>query len=465
MQSMSFSTVSVAGLGKLGAVMAAVLADKGFTVVGVDLNPAAVDAINRGLAPVQEPMLTEYVSRNRERLSATGDIEAAVRESSVTFLIVPTPSGADGTFRLDYVLEVCRGVGRALRTKDSYHLVVVSSTVMPGHTENEVLPLLEEISGKKCGVDFGLCYNPEFIALGSVIRDMLNPDMLLIGESDQKAGDLLESIYRRVCDNQPPAARMSFVNAELTKISVNTYVTTKISYANMLAAVCEQVPGADVDVVTGAVGLDSRIGRKYLKGALSYGGPCFPRDNVAFAAMARRVGAEAVLAEATHKTNRLHTERLGEFVLNLLDGEATVGVLGLSYKPGTGVVEESPGIALARYLTERSVPVAVYDPLALPSAKGELGDSVHYGASAAEVIDRAKVVLVMTAWDEFRALTPEDFTRHGGRLILIDCWRLYQGKGFDATCTYLTLGSGNRPVRTGLAASTAANSAQEHAAG
>jgi UDPglucose 6-dehydrogenase len=462
---MSISKVAVAGLGKLGAVMAAVLADKGFTVIGVDLNPTAVDAVNRGVAPVQEPMLDDYVRRNRERLSATGDIESAVRESSATFIIVPTPSGPDGTFRLDYVLEVCRGIGRALRAKDEYHLVVVSSTVMPGHTENEVLPLLEEISGKKCGVDFGLCYNPEFIALGSVIRDMLNPDMLLIGESDQRAGDLLESIYRRVCDNKPAAARMSFVNAELTKISVNTFVTTKISYANMLAAVCEQIPGADVDVVTGAVGLDSRIGRKYLKGALSYGGPCFPRDNVAFAAMARKVGAEAVLAEATHKTNRLHTERLGEFVLNLLDGERTVGILGLSYKPGTGVVEESPGIALARYLAGSGVPVHVFDPLALPAAKGELGSAATYAASAAELIASSSVILVMTAWEEFRKLEPADFVRPGGRAILVDCWRLYQGRGFESVCTYLTLGAGNRPARAGMAARSGTDAAREHASG
>jgi len=445
--------------------MAAVLADKGFTVVGVDLNPAAVDAINRGEAPVQEPMLGEYVARNRERLIATGDLESAVLESDATFIIVPTPSGADGTFRLDYVLEVCRGIGRALRKKDGYHLVVVSSTVMPGHTENEVLPLLEELSGKKCGVEFGLCYNPEFIALGSVIRDMLNPDMLLIGESDQKAGDLLETMYRRVCDNEPRPARMSFVNAELTKISVNTYVTTKISYANMLAAVCERLPGADVDVVTGAVGLDSRIGRKYLKGALSYGGPCFPRDNVAFAAMARKVGAEAVLAEATHRTNRMHTERLGEFVMNLLDGERSVGILGLSYKPGTGVVEESPGIALARFLTGRGVTVAVYDPLALPPAKAELGASVHYGASTEDVISRSRVILVMTAWDEFRALQATDFARASGRPIVIDPWRLYQGRGFDAVCTYLTLGAGNRAASGGLSAPGAFDAAREHAAG
>ncbi|MEP7362294.1 MAG: nucleotide sugar dehydrogenase [Acidobacteriota bacterium] len=440
--------LSVVGLGKLGAVMAAVMADKGFSVVGVDLNPATVQAVNDGLAPVQEPLLDDYIRRNRSRLTATTDIEAAVRETDATFIIVPTPSGPEGTFLVDYVLNACRGIARALRAKNTYHLVIVSSTVMPGQTGGSVLPLLEELSGKRCGVEFGLCYNPEFIALGSVVRDMLKPDMLLIGESDSKAGDLLESIYRRVCETNPPAARMNFVNAELSKLSVNTYVTTKISYANMLAAVCEQLPGADVDVVTSAIGLDSRIGVKYLKGALSYGGPCFPRDNIAFSALARKLGAEATLAEATHATNRRHTERLGELVVDLLDGAGSVAILGLSYKPGTAVVEESAGVALATYLAERSVPVTVYDPQAIPNARAELGDSVVYAGSVPAAIDGASVVLVLTAWDEFRALRPADFERPNGRVILVDCWRLFKDKGFDDVCTYLILGSGSSRTRT-----------------
>jgi UDPglucose 6-dehydrogenase len=444
--------LSVVGLGKLGSVMAAVMADAGYSVVGVDVQPSTVQAVNQGLTPVQEPLLDEYFQRNRIRLTATTDVEAAVLQTSATFIIVPTPSGPDGTFLINYVLDVCRGVARALRSKTSYHLVVVSSTVMPGQTGGAILPLLEELSGKRCGVDFGLCYNPEFIALGSVVRDMLAPDILLIGESDTRAGDLLESIYRQICQNNPPAARMNFVNAELAKLSVNTYVTTKISYANMLASVCERLPGADVDVVTAAIGLDSRIGAKYLKGAVSYGGPCFPRDNVAFSALARRLGADASLAQATHATNRRHTERLGELVLDLLDGAGTAAILGLSYKPCTAVVEESAGIALAHYLAARSVPVTVYDPQAIANARLILGDSVVYASSAAAAIATSSVVLVLTAWDEFRALRPADFARSNGRVILVDCWRLFKGKGFEDICTYLTLGSGSARSARGRAA-------------
>src|SRR5207248_1487779 len=218
--------------------------------------------------------------------------------------IVPTPSEADGGFSLKYAISAAETIGAGLKQKSDFHLVVLTSTVMPGATGGEFLPALEKYSGKKCGEGFGLCYNPEFIALGSVIHDMLNPDFILIGESDPRSGEILEHLQLGVCDNVPLVSRMNFVNAELSKLAVNTFITTKISYANMLAQVCETLPGADVDVVTSAIGCDTRIGQKYLKGALGYGGPCFPRDNLAFAALAGHNGVPALLAEATHDLNR-----------------------------------------------------------------------------------------------------------------------------------------------------------------
>src|SRR5512141_3160803 len=307
--------ISIVGLGKLGSPMAAVMVHKGHSVVGVDVNPAYVAAIQEGRAPVNEPDLAAMIAANRERLSATADYRAAVLATDATFIMVPTPSESGGGFSMKYVLSAAEQIGAALRTKASWHLVVLSSTVMPGSTGGTLLPALEAHSGKNCGVDFGLCYNPEFIALGSVIRDMLNPDMILIGESDPRSGELLEELYKGVCDSNPRIQRMNYVNAELTKLSVNTFVTTKISYANMLAQVCERLPGADADVVTVAIGCDTRIGQKYLRGALGYGGPCFPRDNVAFSALARANGVPALLAEATDQMNRRQIPRVVETIL------------------------------------------------------------------------------------------------------------------------------------------------------
>jgi UDPglucose 6-dehydrogenase len=434
--------ISVVGLGKLGAVFAAVAADAGFQTIGADVSEPSVAALNEGRAPVEETGLQSLIDGCRERLSATTDIEAAVQATEVTFIIVPTPSGTDGLFELKHVLPACTAVGRAIRDKAGYHLVVVSSTVVPGSMNKWVVPALEAESGKTCGADFGVCYNPEFIALGSVIRDMHNPDMLLIGESDSRAGDLLEAFYQRVCRNQPAVRRMNFVNAEITKISVNTFVTTKISYANMLAEVCEHLPGADVEVVTGALGMDTRIGGKYLKGALGYGGPCFPRDNVAFASLARALGVRANLAEATDEVNRRQAPRLGELVCRFLPPGGIAALLGLAYKPGTNIAEESQGVALAKYLASAGAGVCVYDPAAMTNARGMLKDSVTYAGSFEECIRSADVIVLVTPWPEFRQLTPERFAGRARRPVIVDCWRMWRNSGLEEVADYVLIGSG-----------------------
>ena len=423
--------------------MLAVMAHKGHTVVGVDLNPNFVSAINEGNAPVPEPGLQQMIAANRSRISATSNYEQAVLATGVTFIMVPTPSGPDGRFSLNYVMSAAKEVGAALRKKSDWHLVVLSSTVMPGSTGGTLLPAIEKFSGKKADEDFGLCYNPEFIALGSVIHDMLNPDMILIGESDSRSGALLQELYTDVCESSPRINRMNYVNAELTKLSVNTFVTTKISYANMLAQVCETLPGADVDVVTAAIGCDTRIGQKYLKGALGYGGPCFPRDNVAFAALARGNGAPALLAEATDATNRRQVPRLSDLIQARLPKGGAVGILGLSYKPDTDVIVESQGVALAQQLLQIGVRVAVFDPAAMDNARQQLHGDVIFAASAAECARHADVLAITTPWPEFKQLSPKDLKSDHGMPVVLDCWRILPRERFEGFADYLMLGYGS----------------------
>jgi UDPglucose 6-dehydrogenase len=440
--------ISVVGLGKLGAVLAAVMADRGHDVVGVDVNPAAVAALNEGRASVREPGLDQMIARNAGRLSATSDFASAIGRTDITFVVVPTPSGPDATFSLQYVLNCAESIGRALAAKTSYHLVVISSTVMPGSTGGEVLPLLERVSGRRCGVDFGLCYNPEFIALGSVIRDMSTPDMILIGESDERAGRMLEDLYGTVCPNHPPVARMNFVNAELTKISVNTFVTTKISYANMLAEICEQVPGADAEVVSGAIGLDTRIGRKYLKGAFGYGGPCFPRDNKAFARFAENHSVDATLAKATDQVNQRQVQRLADRVLSILGDDEFVGILGMSYKPDTEVIEESQGLMLAQALVAAGCRVVVYDPAAMENARVALPASVLFAPSMEACAAEADVLVIATPWNQFKALQPAHLlsrrrSKNGGRPAIMDWWRMLRAADFENVADYVACGLGS----------------------
>jgi UDPglucose 6-dehydrogenase len=442
--------ISVVGLGKLGAPLAAVLASKGFPITGTDLNAAFVDELNVGNAPVDEPGLQELIDANRERLRATTDCAAAVAESDVTFVIVPTPSDAGGRFSNEYVVNAMTTVGEGIRRKQGYHVVAITSTVMPGSTGGEILQALERHSGRRVGDSLGLCYNPEFIALGTVIRDMLKPDMILIGESDERAGDVLERIYSQSCDNEPVIRRMNFVNAELTKISVNTFVTTKISYANMLADICDRIPGADVDVVTHAVGADSRIGTKYLRGAIGYGGPCFPRDNVAFGALARGLGARAELAEATDSLNGYQVERILGAIKTRAVGKATIGVLGLAYKPHTCVVERSQGVDLVARLLDQGHPVIAYDPKALATAQAMLQRPFDSAESAEECVRSASVVVVMTPWAEFRSIPSAAFVR-SPRMTVIDCWRLLPREDVEPVADLVYLGHGLMKPASALA--------------
>jgi len=434
--------ISVVGLGKLGSPLAALLAAKGHEVTGVDVNPTLRAALNRREAPVEEPGLQDLIDRGGHRLRATDDCETAVAETDATFIIVPTPSDADGRFSNRFVLEAVRAIGQGLRRKASYHLVVITSTLMPGSMDSEVAHTLEQASGRTVGDRLGLCYNPEFIALGSVVRDMLRPDFLLIGESDLNAGNRLETIYQSVCENQPAVRRMNFVNAELTKISVNTFVTTKISYANMLADICGRLPGADVDVVTTAIGSDSRIGAKYLRGAVGYGGPCFPRDNVAFTALARGLGAKADIAEATDRINRYQIDRLVDLVEAHLPHGGRVGILGLSYKPDTAVIEESQPVQLAARLAKRGHAVGIYDPQAMPAALSMLGGAVEAASSAADCARAADLLVITTPWPEFRDLSPDCLKRDGGPVTVIDLWRLLPVAAFATVARFVYTGRG-----------------------
>ena len=413
---------SIIGLGKLGASMAAAIASRGLNVVGVDISKNTIDAVNNGRAPVQETNLGEMIAANKDRIRATLSHEEAVINSDLSFVIVPTPSDERGAFSLQYAAWAFREIGKALAKKDSYHTVVLTSTVLPGSMRYGLLPILEKESGKKCGPDFGLCYSPEFIALGSIIHDFLNPDFTLVGEFDEQTGHILEESYSQILENSPPCMRMSLENAELTKISLNTFVTTKITFANTLAELCERIPGGDIDVVTNALGYDRRIGHNYLKGGLGYGGPCFPRDNVALGFIARAIAGPVELAETTDQKNRAFPAKIVQRLREIIPSGATVAVLGLAYKPFSHVIEESQSILLAKALSQAGARVICYDPMANDEARSELAYYALILDTLEDCLDQADFVLVTTPDPIFAALKADDFSNKP--VTVVDYWRI-----------------------------------------
>jgi len=401
----AIESISVFGLGKLGACMAATFAQRGFPVVGIDVDPEKVQRINEGQAPVEEPLLAQTITAGHSRLRAATDAREAVA-TDVSFFIPPSPSLPDGSFSNEYLLRAMQSAAQAVRQAGKKgHLFVCSSTTTPGAMDSVLIPMLEKETGWICGQDFGVCYNPEFIALGNVINGLLEPDMVLIGESDAKSGEALERLYKKYNRNTPRIARMSIISAELTKISVNSFITMKISFTNQLRLIAETLPKADIHTILDAIGSDSRIGKKYLRAGLSFGGPCFPRDNRLLAYTAARLGLTAPLAEATDKVNEATKQSLLETVNRLTKPGDTVAVLGLAYKPDTWIVEESAGLHLAQHLQRHGRKVLVHDYAAAPSNSPSLYEFQVLG-NPESLKDHAevKVAVLCCPWPQYSSL-------------------------------------------------------------
>jgi UDPglucose 6-dehydrogenase len=417
----------VVGCGKLGAPLIACLANVGHKVTGIDLNKDLIHNLNAGIVTWNEPGLEDLISKNIGNIHFETTYEGAFVDSDATFVIVPTPSVNSGEFSNKFVLEAVTSIGKELsKSIAKEHLVVIVSTVMPGSTQGEIKDVLLAAVGNS-SMNLQICYSPEFIALGTVIKNMQYPDMILIGEEDVWAGDVLTDISLSIVKNEPVVMRLSLVEAEISKIAINSFVTTKISFSNQISEICESTPGASAKKVLEAIGSDSRIGSSYLSAGTGYGGPCFPRDNRAFRTYANTIGVKADLAIATDVINVRQDQRIIRLVESKLAPGSRLLVVGLSYKPDTDVTEESPAVAfigkaqqagfLVDALDEHVTfinsprPIEIYTP-------DKLSDRDYSGA-----------ILFVPSKNYLDI--PRSF---GSQTILIDLWGLWEGLlNFDYT--------------------------------
>lgn len=446
-------TISVVGLGKLGLGLALGFASGGYRTIGVDINDANVRLLNRRRTPIVEPQYQELLEEVGERFEATLDHGRAIRESDVTFILTATPSDRAGRFSSRDVEAAARALGLALgESRKPHHLFVVSSTLVPGTTEARIIPVIEAASGRRLHDGFSVCYDPDFVALGSVVRDFTHPELVVIGESQPGVGEPIEAIHRRICRNTPVVSRMPIVSAELAKVSLNAYITLKITFANTIANLCEAIPGADVDAVTRAIGVDRRISPHYFKGGLAFGGTCFPRDTYGFRAVCREHGEDASLIEAVAALNDRQNERLADVTLAHASAEAPVAVLGLAFKPSTPVIEASPAVALVDALLAAGREVRVYDVLALDAARARYGARVSYAASAANALEGAATA-VLTLGERALREAVEHWTPPR-EAVVIDCWRVLEASRLHANVTQVALGRyrPSRQATTALAA-------------
>ncbi|MCL7475790.1 MAG: UDP-glucose/GDP-mannose dehydrogenase family protein [ANME-2 cluster archaeon] len=410
--------VSVIGSGYVGTVTAACFAELGHNVVCIDIDPEKVDMINRGEPPIYEDGLEELLAKHAGKtLRATAEYDDAMSSTDISFICVGTPSDDEGNIDLSIVRAASKSLGIALAKKDGYHVVVVKSTVVPQTTENVVVPLIESVSGKKAGVDFGAAMNPEFLREGKAVYDFMHPDKIVVGAIDRRSDDAVSALYAGL---EREITHVDPGTAEMIKYVNNSFLATKISFSNEIGNICKKL---DINTyqVMDAVGKDFRISPYFLNSGAGFGGSCFPKDVKALIGKAREQGYEPVLLNSVIKVNELQPLKMVDLLesrLGDLNG-LTIAVLGLAFKNDTDDIRESRSIPVIKALLDRGAVVTAYDPMAADTMK-QLFDNtiVHYCDSAAQALEGAHGCLVMTEWDEFRSLCREFLTMK--RPLVID---------------------------------------------
>ena len=417
--------IAVIGTGYVGLVTGACFAEFGIQVTCVDNDADKIRRLDSGEIPIFEPGLEEIVRRNVQsgRLSFTTDARSAVENSLVIFIAVATPPRPDGSTDLSYVDEVATTIGESLT---GYKVVVTKSTV-PVKTAERVKQTIHDamrragVEGVRCSV----ASNPEFLREGSAVEDFMRPDRVVIGAEDPEAVAILRDLYAPLNLIEVPIVVTSVATAELIKYAANAFLATKVSFINEIANLCEKV-GADVHDVSRGMGLDGRIGRKFLHPGPGYGGSCFPKDTLSLVSFSQEFGVEQRIVSAVVEANRAQRQRMVEKVEEMvgeLEGK-TLGVLGLSFKPNTDDVRDSPALDVIRGLQARGAHVRCFDPQAMENAARELGD-LTFCTDAYEVAKGADALVLATEWNEFRKL---DLARIKERLrcpIVVDLRNVY----------------------------------------
>lgn len=347
--------IAVIGIGRLGLCLALNLERAGYRVLGVDTNSSYVDAINSRSLQLAEPLVNEYLYQATHFLAGTKIDEVVIQNINLIFVVVPTPSLPSGEFNHGFINQVATALKAFGKQNERRHLVI-NSTCMPGYCDalqTELEPL-----------NYSVSYNPEFIAQGSIIHDQQHPDQVLIGEASPEAGDLIESVYKKMCVNKPKFCRMTRLSAEITKLATNCFLTTKISFANAIGDLATKA-GAEPEKILAAIGADSRIGNKYFNYGFGYGGPCFPRDNKAFTKFAESTGSKVFISEATEKTNQAHADFLFDQWSKKYSNHEQIVFYSVAYKKGTDILEESQQLKLAVSLAKAGKKVKIKEEISV----------------------------------------------------------------------------------------------------
>ena len=434
--------IGIIGLGFVGLSFASVLASKGHSIIGVDTNKEKLEKIKNGIVPFYEPKLQSLLRRSLNvGLEVSSNI-LAIKKCNLIFVTVGTPQKSNGEIDLTMIKNVTNKIGKLLSKTKHKPIIIIKSTVIPGTTQNVILPILQRISRKNVGKDFGLVTNPEFLRETMAVNDTLHPHVIVLGGDN----DMFLKKVRRFYSNlhhSVPIILTNYSTAEIIKYANNSFLATKISFINQIASICEEIPDANIDDVAKTIGLDPRIGNLFLDAGPGYGGSCLPKDVKAIINFSTKAGVNPTLLTAVEKTNKQQINSIIKLIkqnIGKIHGRK-IAVLGIAFKPETDDIRDSVSVELVNRLIKLGAKITIHDPKAIENAKKIFNNKIKYQKSVSTAVKDCKCAIIMTAWKQYEKINNKTIEQMAKKFI-IDSRRIISDKKLNAR--YFAIGLGQK---------------------
>ena len=432
--------IAVIGLGFVGITLSSVLASKGITTLGIDLDKEKCSKIAKGIPTFFEPDLKKTLKKALKKNLLVTDKLSSINDCDFIFITVGTPQKKNGEIDLSFIKTVAKSVGKIISKNKKKTIILIKSTVIPGTMKDVILPILEKNSKKKAGKDFGLISNPEFLQESKAIQDTIKPHAIVLGGYKTKFMNSAKKFFSRFNPNTPIIIT-NHQTAEMIKYANNSFLATKISFINQLASICQQIPDTNIDDIAHTIGLDPRIGNLFLEAGPGYGGSCLPKDMKAIINLSSKIGVKSTMLNAVEKTNRQQINNIIELIrknIGKIKGKR-ITVLGVAFKPNTDDIRDSMSIELIHRLIKSGAVVKIHDPKALDNARKIFYDNITYTNSISSALKNSQCVVIMTKWKEYERINNKTI-KYMNRKFIIDTRRILSNKNLDAKYYGIGLG-------------------------
>ena len=433
--------ISVVGLGFVGLSLASVLASKGFNVIGLDVDVIKCKKISNGIVPFYEPDLKQVLKNGLKKNLEINNNFLSIKNSDIIFITVGTPQKSNGAIELTIIKKAIASVGKIISKSKKNPIIFIKSTIIPGTLENTLLPILEKESGKESGKEFGLISNPEFLQESTAIRDTKFPHVVVLGGTEKKYLKKAK-VFFNILHPNIPIIITNYQTSEMIKYANNSFLATKISFINQISSICQNIPGANVDDIAKAIGLDSRIGKLFLNAGPGYGGSCLPKDVKAIMNFSLKTGTTPLFLEAVEKINEQQIVNIMKLIkknCGNLKGK-NIAILGLAFKPNTDDIRDSISLKIIKILLKKHVIITVHDPMAIENVKKIFKNKINYASSITNVLKNSHCGIIMTAWPEYSKIT-NNHIKNMEKRVIIDSRRILKNSKLD--CNYQAIGIGS----------------------